>query len=1551
MADKLNGSVIVANTIPGTTIQSGTITIAQLDPAIANVVNTPLHPKISSLSYPGDDLAANTGGGDSIVINGSGFGTNVQVYINNNIVPSVVRNNANAVTITTAAQAPGTYLVTLINTDDGGTAILVPGIQYSGTPTWVTTSPLDQQQALSAWSISLSATGDSPITYELQAGSSLPDGITLAANGLISGTMTSPPAEDTTYNFTVLAIDPELQDTPKAFSVSVTVVVDPQFQYTTLLLQADGTNNGNNHAFLDSSNNNFTITRNGNATQGSFTPFSPTGWSNYFDGTGDYLSLPDNAAFDIGLSGSPFTLECFFYPTTSSTDYQMLFGRGGGFAGWNGTNGWQITFFLYNNLLYLQYWSGSALVTFTVPLNAASIANQWNHLVASYNGTNVSLYANGTRLGTATATFGKPSASNITHIGKSVVSAETYYPTGYISNFRIVKGSAVYDPTQTNLTVPTTTLTSISNTSLLTCQSNRFRDASNNNFTVTRFGDVSVQTFSPFATNIAYSPAVHGGSAYFDGSGDSLTIPDNSVLKMETGNFTIEAWVYLSSTTRDQYIISKGTGGSNGYVLWSPSGGTLRFTYGASTNITTTTTISSNVWTHVAIVREGTGTNQFKLYINGVASATSTVTYNFNDTNIQRIGDGRTGSAVSPFLGFISNLRIVKGTAVYTANFTPPTSPLTAIANTSLLLNFTNAQIYDAAAGVVSETVGAAKVNTAIKQFGAGSIDLYTNNNTDYLFLKSANAADLGSGDFTVEFWMYPQTLTTSYSADSYACIMDADTAAGVSSTAWWVVHQQNQTIYWGTNNGTVAGITGNVITAANTWHHVAISRASGVIKTFVNGNQANTVSYSTAIGAQNRNLYIGKQPTNSRYFKGYIDDVRISKGLARYRYNFTPPTRAFATKGGTQTLTADEDFEYTTLLLSGNGTNNQNNHTFLDSSNNNFAITRFGNTTQGTFSPFSQTGWSNHFDGTGDALTLPSNSALALGDGDFTVEAWVYNQNGANLFPDIFSNSGSIIAFLPNDRSSIYRSILSDDNYPSSGNASLLVASGTIPQNYWTHLAWVRSGSTITVYINGAASGTATSSTNHTREMQVVGAIAQGSAPNLYYWNGYISNLRVVKGNAVYTANFTPSTTSLTAIANTSLLTCQSNRFVDNSSNAFAITRNGDVSVQAFSPFNPTAAWSAETNGGSAYFDGTGDYLSIPAGAAANLNSGDFTIELWFYPTASGTQRSLIQQGEASWRLNQSTGLKIEYAASGSLRITSSTDFVLNQWNHVALVQNGGTATLYLNGIASGTNASFRPSNSTANVAIGINTAGVGNVWPFLGYIANARVVKGTAVYTSSFTLPTAPLTAITNTSLLTNFTNAGIYDATSKNVLETVGDAKISTVQSKFGGSSMFFDGTGDYLVGASKALFQFNTGDFTVECWVYSQSSSGYQTFFSTRSSNTGENANSFFLGFNLNTRTPIVFGSSLILASSTGLSGSTWTHVAATRENGTLRIFVNGTQTGTTTYTTNLTGSTPAVGATSRPEHPFTGYIDDLRVTKGYARYVRNFIPPTTAFLTR
>ena len=108
---------------------------------------------------------------------------------------------------------------------------------------------------------------------------------------------------------------------------------------------------------------------------------------------------------------------------------------------------------------------------------------------------------------------------------------------------------------------------------------------------------------------------------------------------------------------------------------------------------------------------------------------------------------------------------------------------------------------------------------------------------------------------------------------------------------------------------------------------------------------------------------------------------------------------------------------------------------------------------------------------------------------------------------------------------------------------------------------------------------------------------------------------MRVINGTALYTENFTPSTQPLTAISGTSLLTCQSNTFVDNSTNNFAVTAAGNSKPTTFAPFAVTyssrQSYTPAVFGGSMYFDGTGDYLNSSNSAFA-MGTGSFTWETW---------------------------------------------------------------------------------------------------------------------------------------------------------------------------------------------------------------------------------------------------------------------------------------------------------------------------------------------------
>ena len=659
------------------------------------------------------------------------------------------------------------------------------------------------------------------------------------------------------------------------------------------------------------------------------------------------------------------------------------------------------------------------------------------------------------------------------------------------------------------------------------------------------------------------------------------------------------------------------------------------------------------------------------------------------------------------------------------------------------------------------------------------------------------------------------------------------------------------------------------------------------------------------------------------------------------------------------QPISTDPYFYNVTMLLTGNGINGEQNNTFVDSSSNNFYITRDSNTTQGSFSPYGSL-WSNYFNGSTDYFGYGEQPTWAFNTGNFTIEGW-FNWS---------SNTGSQILF-------------SSKGYPSTSNGSFMVrrtsaseimvdfyvSGGEVPFYFeantnvstWYHVALVRNNGVTSLYLNGVScsGGGSGISGKNVNDLSASGLyIGKDNYNNLI--NGYISNFRITN-NAVYTSSFTPSTTPLTAISGTSLLTCQSNRFIDNSGYSYIAQIYGNPSVQRFSPFNPTASYDTATIGGSGYFDGSGDYLTSENSSAFALGTGNFTLECWVYPTAGLTGgykyvfNNLSQNGSGNteWAIAIATATPV-FESYNSGYLSSNATINLNTWNHIAVSRSGSTLSMFLNGVRTATTSNSN--NFSASNGARIGAYGNGSNY-YTGYITNCRVVKGTAVYdptASTCTIPTAPLTAITNTSLLCNMINAGIPDSAMMNDLETVGNAQVSTSVKKFGTGSISLDGTGDKLIAPYQPWMNFGTGDFTVEMWI------NFNTALGSLNEHSGiyvyRSAGAEATSCNIRTRTAPGIGVQLGNTDSTfnwDPSPGTWYHLAIVRSSGTLTMYVNGISNSSATNTGNVAyesgyfltvGGNPSVSTLN-----INAYIDDLRVSK-FARYTSNFDAPTSPFPT-
>jgi len=1590
-----------------------------------SIVNAlkPLPPTIISYTISGiDDTALDPAGGQTVQINGTGFLPGATITFDGSAVSVVTYVNPNQLSFTTPAKSAGTYTIYVVNSD-GGTAIYIPGIIYSVLPTWTTTAgTLGSYYETTNISNTVVASGDAPITYSLFSGS-LPTGASLATNGIITGTAPVD-SSSTTYSFTIKATDAQLQDSTRSFSLtintdvvtwvspanattytsavnsaisnvvlsatdaagysvsysanalptglslsganisgtptviadsstlltataattnrtatrtinwSITVANDVYFEYNTLLIPGAST------TFVDdASTNNFAVTINGDTKPNNFNPYTP-----------GYYSVSFNGSSSIGTFTGPtigtgdYTIEFWVYFNVIGTDqdfYQTYSGA---------TINILLEFDGAVNKIRHVLRNDAGTSNFDFNSTSSIVAGTWYHIAFVLNGTSAYTFINGncTTLG-ATATSSGTRSGTYTNTLLGALYSGARYLNGNMSNFRFVKGTALYTSNFTPSTIP---LTAISGTALLVCQSNRFIDNSTNNYSLGTISGLQIKSFQPFTPNSSYSTY---GSGYFDGTGDYLTVPQNAAFNFGTGDFTVEGWYYFTSIVTSQGLVILGGGANAGgpYTGWwfdYESSGILRFyRYAGGSEIynSFSITLVTNTWYHIACTRSGTN---LRMFVNGTqVGTTATTSTSFDNVNSDplQIGKVTTGQGDFYFNGYITDARVVKGTAVYTTAFTPPSAPLTAISGTSLLVlqnnqSVNNSVFLDNSTNNFLVTRAGNTTQGTFSPYG-GNWSNYFDGTGDYL-VAPAGTAIMGTSDFTIELWVY-HTAGGAWAGYYYQ---------GEGGSGGGLNFRKNNLNQLSLSHDAVVDVfTTTATVPINQWVHIALTRSSGTIKSFINGVVASTTTYATSFTGSAGTQTIGSITSGAYLLVGYISNFRVVKGTAVYTAAFTPPTTPLTAITGTEILTCQSN-------------------RLIDNSIKNNTLTKAGDVSVQRFSPFNPasitpTSYSGYFDGSGDYLTTPASVNMNIGTGNFTFETWV--------FPTINSAGQALISIA--NTNAFYLNASGIPYYTIYFVGDYALGSTAVTLNTWSHLAFVRSGTTITCYINGTSVGSITNSASigTSVDTNYIGSHQGGN-----YWNGYLSNTRVVKGIAVYTGAFTVPTTPLTATqssgtniaaitgTSTSLLTLQSPTFIDNSTNNFTITAFGNSQPRQQNPFGFTSAltngYTVSTIGGSGYFDGTGDYLSIPANAAFQF-TGNYTVEFWIYFSPINNNADIVgnyaSNVASDWILLTSSST-IQYYPSSANSYISSPTIVANTWYHVAAVRSGTTCSLYLNGVAAASTLTFSGTlgDNTKPVYVGARGGASGYT---SGYISNIRIVKS-AIYTSNFVPPAAPLDAVQNSSLLLSMTNAGVYDAAMMNNMETVADAKLSTAVSKFGGSSMSFDGSGDYISLKNPGYnYTFYAGNWTIESWIYTTSSATAQTIFLQY----GNTADVIKLYCNGATGTVSYqlrgTNQSLISADSASslLSLNTWTHIAMVRDTTTtIKIYVSGTLAltatiaSTTTFTeggSSLYAEAPVIGAKlNTTSDYFVGYMDDFRITKGYARYTTNFTPATTALQT-
>jgi hypothetical protein len=198
--------------------------------------------------------------------------------------------------------------------------------------------------------------------------------------------------------------------------------------------------------------------------------------------------------------------------------------------------------------------------------------------------------------------------------------------------------------------------------------------------------------------------------------------------------------------------------------------------------------------------------------------------------------------------------------------------------------------------------------------------------------------------------------------------------------------------------------------------------------------------------------------------------------------------------------------------------------------------------------------------------LSVAGGSGTAMGTGDFTWECWVYPTSSSDYQCFIDTRTQPLEG---GDNTGFFFGTNFNTLAPIYYTTSLqLESTESITLNAWNHVALTRNSGTVTLWVNGVSGGTQSNSTDLTEQRVLIGGDGLGAALNL---TGNISNLRMVKGTAVYTVPFTPPTAPLTAISGTQLLLTtpnDANFLVDSSTNNFTVTDNGAVTSSALTPF-----------------------------------------------------------------------------------------------------------------------------------------------------------------------------------------------------------------------------------------------------------------------------------------------------------------------------------------------------------------------------------------------
>jgi hypothetical protein len=597
--------------------------------------------------------------------------------------------------------------------------------------------------------------------------------------------------------------------------------------------------------------------------------------------------------------------------------------------------------------------------------------------------------------------------------------------------------------------------------------------------------------------------------------------------------------------------------------------------------------------------------------------------------------------------------------------------------------------------------------------------------------------------------------------------------------------------------------------------------------------------------------------------------------------------------------------------------------------------------------------------DGAGDYLQIAPSSDFAF-TGDFTVECWL-RFSAHEQYGGIFScsNPGST-------QSAGYQVIFNDTNNSLyvGIDAGSFTSSTSLSTNTWHHIALVRNSGVFTLYLNGTANGTLSNSNT------------MDCSTHNFYWGtertagqevtGHFDEMRV-SNSARYTTTFTPSTTPFVNDANTVLLIhangTDASTFFEDDNGTVRSQNNG----RRFSAANISTTRS-KFGGSSIYFDGVDDRVTL-SNPITRADNQDFTFEFWVNEDFVQNCKYIGGQIQNDIFIGHDTAVFSNRLGMGIVGVGWYMDFgvtlAADTWYHICVQRSGDTVYGYTNGTLRVTHTSTFSNWDFHWRNMVLGAEGEGNT-PMNGYLDEIRLSSNVRYTTSGFTAPTEPFVNDANTLLLihgdgTNGSTVFRDDNGSRiqQGLISGGSAAISTTQSKFGGSSLYFNGTSQFLTSPGASNTAFTTGDFTVECWIYPISSVGNFITNLDVNTNNGWSFSHWNLGRILWTSANAAGNNiDVIFSSENAFSLNTWSHLAVCRTGSTMTMYANGNRVYSDNSFATIKASTTGLkighsfgissGTYSDPGAYSNSYSNELRISN-IVRYTgTTYTIPTTPF---